>query len=47
MGRAGRCKPGVCYKLYSRDTETNEMLKYSPPEMLRMPLEEVVMVRDH
>ncbi|KAK4336731.1 hypothetical protein RND71_043632 [Anisodus tanguticus] len=42
-GRAGRVKPGVCYKLYTKETEVNSMTKYFVPEMLRIPLETVVM----
>ncbi|KZV88008.1 P-loop containing nucleoside triphosphate hydrolase protein [Exidia glandulosa HHB12029] len=37
-GRAGRTKPGTCYKLYSRRTEEN-MRKFVQPEILRVPLE--------
>lgn len=43
MGRAGRVKPGICYKLYTRETEMNQMLKYHLPEILRIPLETAVM----
>lgn len=43
-GRAGRVKPGVCYKLYTQDIEFNQMLKYFMPEILRIPLESAVMI---
>lgn len=42
-GRAGRVKPGVCYKLYTKETEQTQMLKYFLPEILRIPLETAVM----
>lgn len=44
MGRAGRCKPGICYKLYTQVTEAAGMLEHFLPEILRIPLESVVMV---
>jgi ATP-dependent RNA helicase DHX57 len=37
-GRAGRTKPGTCFKLYTRRTENN-MRKFVQPEILRVPLE--------
>ncbi|EJD54594.1 P-loop containing nucleoside triphosphate hydrolase protein [Auricularia subglabra TFB-10046 SS5] len=37
-GRAGRTKPGTCFKLYTRRTEQN-MRKFVQPEILRVPLE--------
>lgn len=37
-GRAGRTKPGECYKLFTRRDEEN-MRKYAVPEILRVPLE--------
>jgi len=43
-GRAGRVKPGVCYKLYTSDTEQNQMMEYFLPEILRIPLESSVMI---
>ncbi|XP_037229225.1 3'-5' RNA helicase YTHDC2 isoform X2 [Falco rusticolus] len=39
-GRAGRCKPGVCFRLFSRLRFQN-MLEYQTPELLRMPLQEL------
>ncbi|KAH3745620.1 ATP-dependent RNA helicase [Pelomyxa schiedti] len=41
-GRAGRTGPGVCFRLYSR-TEFNHFLPYTVPEILRVPLESVVL----
>ena len=37
-GRAGRTKPGECYKLYTAKQE-QEMSDYPIPEILRVPLE--------
>ncbi|KAF5385346.1 hypothetical protein D9615_001206 [Tricholomella constricta] len=39
-GRAGRTRPGVCYKLYTRKQELN-MAKFPVPEILRVPLESI------
>lgn len=39
-GRAGRTRPGVCYKLYTRKQEKN-MDKFPVPEILRVPLESI------
>eukprot|EP00928_Gymnodinium_smaydae_P010064 TRINITY_DN1377_c0_g2_i1.p1 TRINITY_DN1377_c0_g2~~TRINITY_DN1377_c0_g2_i1.p1 ORF type:complete len:1082 (-),score=211.79 TRINITY_DN1377_c0_g2_i1:112-3357(-) len=39
-GRAGRCRPGAWYRLYS-SLQWQAMLEYEPPEMLRSPLEEL------
>ncbi|XP_010077327.1 PREDICTED: probable ATP-dependent RNA helicase YTHDC2 [Pterocles gutturalis] len=39
-GRAGRCKPGVCFHLFSRLRFQN-MLDFQTPELLRMPLQEL------
>eukprot|EP00931_Biecheleriopsis_adriatica_P058375 TRINITY_DN34728_c0_g1_i2.p1 TRINITY_DN34728_c0_g1~~TRINITY_DN34728_c0_g1_i2.p1 ORF type:complete len:1070 (+),score=238.07 TRINITY_DN34728_c0_g1_i2:248-3211(+) len=39
-GRAGRCRPGAWYRLYS-SMQWQEMLDYELPEMLRSPLEEL------
>ena len=41
-GRAGRVRPGVCYRLYSRWTWEGRMKDHLEPEIRRMPLEEVV-----
>ncbi|KAG9314147.1 P-loop containing nucleoside triphosphate hydrolase protein [Chiua virens] len=39
-GRAGRTKPGICYKLYTRKQEES-MNPFPTPEILRIPLESV------
>ncbi|XP_041370241.1 3'-5' RNA helicase YTHDC2-like isoform X2 [Gigantopelta aegis] len=39
-GRAGRCRPGVCYHLFSR-IRFNHMQEYQLPEILRYPLQEL------
>ncbi|XP_073408067.1 3'-5' RNA helicase YTHDC2 isoform X2 [Dendrobates tinctorius] len=39
-GRAGRCRPGVCFHLFSRLRFQN-MLEFQTPELLRMPLHEL------
>ena len=39
-GRAGRTRPGVCYKLYTRHRE-NKMERFPRPEILRVPLESI------
>lgn len=41
-GRAGRTCPGECFKLYSRDEESY-FQDYPFPELLRIPLESVIM----
>lgn len=38
-GRAGRVKPGVCYKLFTRRIEEQHMARFAIPEILRTPLE--------
>lgn len=49
-GRAGRTKPGVCYKLYTRKQAEN-MNPFPVPEILRIPLESISLtvkvVREH
>ncbi|KAJ3514021.1 hypothetical protein NLJ89_g2611 [Agrocybe chaxingu] len=39
-GRAGRTRPGVCYKLFTRKQE-KDMVKFPVPEILRVPLESI------
>ncbi|XP_067295893.1 3'-5' RNA helicase YTHDC2 [Pseudorasbora parva] len=39
-GRAGRCRPGVCFHLFSR-LRFNNMLEHQIPQLLRMPLQEL------
>ncbi|XP_010017187.1 PREDICTED: probable ATP-dependent RNA helicase YTHDC2, partial [Nestor notabilis] len=39
-GRAGRCQPGVCFRLFSR-LRFQSMLEFQTPELLRMPLQEL------
>ena len=38
-GRAGRVRPGVCFKLFSRKGESSTLPAETPPEALRSPLE--------
>ncbi|KTW26103.1 hypothetical protein T552_02997 [Pneumocystis carinii B80] len=42
-GRAGRIGPGHCYRLYSSAFFDREFLLHSKPEILRMPIEGVVL----
>lgn len=42
-GRAGRTRPGVCYKLYTRQRESR-MERFPLPEILRVPLESICLV---
>ncbi|XP_064618810.1 3'-5' RNA helicase YTHDC2-like [Lineus longissimus] len=39
-GRAGRCRAGICYHLFST-IRHNTMLEYQDPEILRYPLQEL------
>lgn len=43
-GRAGRTGPGHCYRLYSTAVFANSMSKHSAPEILRTPVESVVLL---
>jgi ATP-dependent RNA helicase DHX37/DHR1 len=42
-GRAGRTGPGHCYRLYSSALFEDHFEKFSKPEILRMPIEGVVL----
>ncbi|PYH48207.1 ATP-dependent RNA helicase ECM16 [Aspergillus saccharolyticus JOP 1030-1] len=42
-GRAGRTGPGHCYRLYSSAIYENEFAEYTEPEILRTPIEGVVL----
>uniref|UniRef100_A0A096M857 RNA helicase n=1 Tax=Poecilia formosa TaxID=48698 RepID=A0A096M857_POEFO len=39
-GRAGRCRPGICFHLFSR-LRFNNMQEFQVPQLLRMPLQEL------
>ncbi|KAM3874374.1 LOW QUALITY PROTEIN: 3'-5' RNA helicase YTHDC2-like [Diretmus argenteus] len=39
-GRAGRCRPGICFHLFSR-LRFNNMMEFQVPQLLRMPLQEL------
>jgi ATP-dependent RNA helicase DHX57 len=41
-GRAGRTQPGTCYKLYTKKQEM-DMTKFPIPEILRVPLESILL----
>ena len=41
-GRAGRTQPGTCYKLYTKKQEMS-MTKFPVPEILRVPLESILL----
>ena len=42
-GRAGRTGPGHCYRLYSSAVYERDFPQFSEPELLRMPIEGVVL----
>jgi ATP-dependent RNA helicase DHX37/DHR1 len=42
-GRAGRTRPGHCYRLYSSAVYERDFQEFAEPEILRMPIEGVVL----
>jgi HrpA-like RNA helicase len=42
-GRAGRTTAGACYKLYSQSFSEAYLLTQTPPEMIRTPLDELIL----
>lgn len=42
-GRAGRVRPGECFKLYTRNTEEHKMDAQQIPEIMRMSLENLIL----
>lgn len=46
-GRAGRVQEGVCFALYTRQCYEKRMKKYQTPEIMRVPLEELVLQIHH
>ncbi|XP_066603297.1 3'-5' RNA helicase YTHDC2-like [Prorops nasuta] len=45
-GRAGRCRKGICFRLFS-SIRFNNMQAYQTPEMLRLPLQELCLFTKH
>ncbi|KAJ1816669.1 putative ATP-dependent RNA helicase DHR1, partial [Coemansia sp. RSA 2598] len=43
MGRAGRTGPGHCYRVFSSAVFNDQFAKFSEPEIMRMPIEGVVL----
>lgn len=43
-GRAGRTGPGHCYRLYSSAVYERDFMEHTEPEILRMPVEGVVLL---
>lgn len=43
-GRAGRTRPGVCYRMYTEDTYNNELLESPVPEIQRVNVCSVVLL---
>lgn len=46
-GRAGRVREGTCYALYTRQCYEQRMKKYQTPEIMRVPLEEMILQIHH
>ena len=46
QGRAGRCRNGICYRLFS-SIRYNSMQPYQTPEILRSPLQELCLFTKH
>lgn len=42
-GRAGRVREGTCYALYTRQCYEKRMKKFQTPEIMRVPLEEMIL----
>jgi len=42
-GRAGRTGPGYCYRLYSSAVFGNVFKKFSVPEILNTPIDQVIL----
>jgi len=43
-GRTGRLRPGTVYRLYTRDNFCSDMEPFEPGEMLRIPLDSVILM---
>jgi HrpA-like RNA helicase len=43
-GRTGRLRPGTVYRMYTRDSHDNHMEAFEPGEMLRIPLDSVILM---
>ena len=43
-GRTGRVRPGTVYRMYSRETYESWMEAYEPGEMLRIPLDSIILM---
>jgi hypothetical protein len=41
-GRAGRCRPGLCFHLYSK-TRASALAPFALPELLRSPLDNLAL----
>jgi ATP-dependent RNA helicase DHX29 len=46
-GRAGRVRDGKCFSLYTRQCYEKRMKKYQTPEIMRVPLEEMILQIHH